>query len=80
MHIANNNLASPLLKDTFTILGSSKYEVLSVLDLKDAFHLLYRLTIPKSNAEFSHILEAHHIYTREYLWDSLIPLQSGNPT
>ena len=33
-----NNLAYPLLKDTFSVLGSSKYEVLS--DLKDAFHLL----------------------------------------
>ena len=43
MRIAKNNLAYPLLKDTFTLLGGSKSEVLSVLDLKDAFHLL-RLT------------------------------------
>ena len=43
MRIAKNNLAYPLLKDTFTLLGSSKCEVLSVLDLKDAFHSL-RLT------------------------------------
>ena len=27
-----NNLAYPLLKDTFSVLGSSKCEVLSVLD------------------------------------------------
>ena len=40
MRIAKNNLAYPLLKDTFTLLGSSKCEVLSVLDLKDAFHSL----------------------------------------
>ena len=38
MHIAKNNLAYPLLKDTFSMLGSSKCEVMSVLDLKDAFH------------------------------------------
>ena len=38
--IAKNNLAYPLVKDTFTMLGNSKCEVLSVLDLKDAFHLL----------------------------------------
>ena len=38
MQIAKNNLAYPLLKDTFTRLGSSKCEVLSVLDLKDPFH------------------------------------------
>ena len=40
LRIAKNNLAYPLLKDTFTLLGSSKYELLSVLDLKDAFHSL----------------------------------------
>ena len=43
MRIAKNNLAYPLLKDMFTLLGSSKCEILSVLDLKDAFHSL-RLT------------------------------------
>ena len=40
MCITKNNLAYPLLKDTFTLLGSSRCEVLSVLDLKDAFHSL----------------------------------------
>ena len=30
----------PLLRDTFSLLGSSKCEVMSVLDLKDAFHSL----------------------------------------
>ena len=36
--IAKNNLAYPLVKDTFTIIGNSKCKVLSVLDLKDAFY------------------------------------------
>ena len=40
MRIAKNNLAYPLLKDTFTMLGSSNCEVMSMLDLKDAFHSL----------------------------------------
>ena len=40
MRIAKNNLAYPLLKDTFALLGSTKCEVMSVLDLKDAFHSL----------------------------------------
>ena len=40
MRIAKNNLAYPLVRDTFSVLGSSKCEVLSVLDLKDAFHSL----------------------------------------
>ena len=43
MSIAKNNLAYALLKDMFIPLGGSKCEVLSVLDLKDAFHSL-RLT------------------------------------
>ena len=40
VRIAKNNLAYPLLKDTFLVLGSSKCGMLSVLDLKDAFHSL----------------------------------------
>ena len=40
MRIAKNNLAYPLLRDTFALLGSSKCEVMPVLDLKDAFHSL----------------------------------------
>ena len=40
MRIAKNNLAYPLLRDTFALLGSLKCEVMSVLDLKDAFHSL----------------------------------------
>ena len=36
MRIAKNNLAYPLLKDMFMLLGGSKCKVLSVLNLKDA--------------------------------------------
>ena len=42
VRIAKNNLAYPLVRDTFSFLGNSKCKVLSVLDLKDAFHLLRR--------------------------------------
>ena len=38
--IAKNNLAYPLVRDTFSVLSSSKCEVLSVVYLKDAFHSL----------------------------------------
>ena len=38
-----NNLAYLLLKETFVLFHSSQCEVMSVLDLKDAFHSL-RLT------------------------------------
>ena len=40
VRIAKNNLAYPLVRDTFSVLGNSKCEVLSVLDLKDAFYSL----------------------------------------
>ena len=40
VRIAKNNLAYPLVRDTFLVLGNSKCAVLSVLDLKDAFHSL----------------------------------------
>ena len=40
VRIVKNNLAYPLVRDTFSVLGNSKCEVLSVLDMKDAFHLL----------------------------------------
>ena len=40
VRIVKNNLAYPLVRDTFSVLGSSKCEVLLVLDLKDTFHSL----------------------------------------
>ena len=65
MTIAKNNLAYPLLKDMFTLLGSSKCEVLSVLDLKDTFHSL-RLTA--SSKKYCGILpyfgSASYLYQR----------------
>ena len=38
--LAKNKLAYLLVRDTFSVLGNSKCEVLSVLDLKGAFHSL----------------------------------------
>ena len=65
MRITKNNLAYPLLKDTFTMLGSSKCELMSVLDLKDAFHSL-RLT--ESSKKYCGILpylgSASYLYQR----------------
>ena len=53
MRIGKNNLAYPLLKDTFTLLGSSKCEVLSVLDLKVAFH---PLSLTENSKKYCEIL------------------------
>ena len=61
IRIAKTNLAYPLVRDTRLVLGNSKCKVLSVLDLKDAFHLVRLLEEAK---KYYHILEAHHIYQR----------------
>ena len=53
MRIAKNNLAYPLLKDMFMLSGGSKCKVLSVLDLKDAFH---SLRITESSKKYCGIL------------------------
>ena len=53
VRIGKNNLAYPLLKDTFSVLGSSKCEVLLVLDLKDAFH---SLRLSKNSKKYCGIL------------------------
>ena len=76
VRIAKNNLAYPLLKDTFSVLGSSRCEVLSVLDLKDAFHCLRYQKIPSNTVGYSLILVAHLTYIRECpgtsIWKSYI--------
>ena len=65
MRIAKNNLAYPLLKDMFIFLGSSKYDALSVLDLKDAF---YSLRLTESSKKYCGILpyfdSASYLYQR----------------
>ena len=75
MRIAKNNLAYPLLKDMFTLLGGSKCEVLLVLDLKDAFHSL-RLT--ESSKKYCGILpyfgSASYLYQRMPMGLNISPM------
>ena len=75
MRIAKNNLGYPLLKDMFTLLGGSKCEVLSVLDLKDAFHSL-RLT--ESSKKYCGILpyfgSALYLYQRMPMGLNIFPM------
>ena len=65
MCIAKNNLVYPLLKDTFALLGSSKCEIMSVLDLNDAFH---SLRLMENIVEFFFILEVLLTCTKGCLW------------
>ena len=69
MRIAKTNLAYPLLKDTFSVLGSYKCEGLSVLNLKDAFHSLRLSEIPRNIVAYSLILVVHLICIRGCLCD-----------
>ena len=65
MMIMKNNLAYPLLRDTFVLLGSSKCEVMSVLDLKDAFHSLRLLEkSQKYCGIFPYFGSASYLYQR----------------
>ena len=70
VRIAKNNLAYPLVRDTLSVLCSSRCEVLSVLDLKKtpSIHSDYQKT-QRSIVEYFHILVAHLIYIRGCLWD-----------
>ena len=65
MRIVKNNLAYPLLRDTFSLLGSSKCKVMSVLDLKDAFHSLH---LSEKSQKYCGMLpyfgSASHLYQR----------------
>ena len=74
IHTAKNNLAYPLLKDSFAMLGSSHCEVMSVLDLKDAFHL-FRLT--ENSKKFCGILpyfgSASYLYQRMPMGLNIFP-------
>ena len=78
MRIAKTNLACPLLKDRFMLLGGSKCEVLSVLDLKDTFH---SLRLSENSKKYCGILpyfgSTLYLY-HKCLWDSIFPLWCGN--
>ena len=51
--IRRRNTASPLLKDIFNILGNSQCEVMSCVDIKDAFH---SIKLSEKSKEFCGIL------------------------
>ena len=63
--IAKINLAYPYVKDMFTTFGNCKCEILSVLDLKDAFH---SLRLSENTKKYCGILpnfrSASHLYQR----------------
>ena len=75
MRIAKNNLAYPLLKDTFSVLGSCKCEVLSVLDLKDAFH---SLRLSQNSKKYHRILP--YFGSTSYLYQRMLMVLNISPS
>ena len=65
--IAMNNLLYPLLKDTFSVLGRSRCKVISVLDLKDAFH---SLRLSENSKRYCGILP--HFGSAMYLYQRML--------
>ena len=69
VRIAKNSLAYPLLKDTFLVLGGSRCEVLSVLDLKDAFQSQRLLENSKRYCGILPYFGSASYYMKECLWE-----------
>ena len=65
VRIVKNNLAYPLVRDTFSVFGNSKCKVFSVLDLKDAFYSLRLLEDLKRYCSISQYFgSVSYIYQR----------------
>ena len=75
VRIAKKDLAYLVVRDTFLVLGNSKCEVLSVLDLKDAFH---SLRLSEDSKRYCGILpyfrSASYIYQRMPMALNISPL------
>ena len=68
IRIAKNNLVYPLVGDTFSVLGTSKCEVLSVR-LKRCISLITAFRTQKGIVEYYHISGVPYIYIKGCLWD-----------
>ena len=72
--IAKNNLAYPLIKDTFATMGNSKCGVLLVLDLKDVFHFLRLSEYSKKLCGIlPYFRSASHLYQRMFMGLNISP-------
>ena len=85
VRIAKNNLAYPLDRDTFSMLGNSKCGVHSVLNLKDTFHSLRLLEDSKKYCSIlpyfrsaSYIYISKNAHGTEYLTFNLAVLYKCN--
>ena len=66
VRIAKNSLAYLLVRDTFSVLGNSKCEILSVLNLKDAFHSFW---LSEDSRRYCGILP--YLWSASYLYQRM---------
>ena len=60
------------------MLANSRCEVLSVLNLKDAFIYSDHLNLQEDSVKFYHILAVHHIFMKECLRNQIYFQLYGN--
>ena len=74
IRIAKNNLAYPIVRNTFSVLGNSKCKVLSVLDLR---HISFTKTFEKFKKILWYILpyfgSTSYIYQRMHMGLNISP-------
>ena len=67
--ILRRNTSIPLMSDVLSILGNSECEVVSCVDIKDAYHSIRLTEMSKSIVEYCLILAVPYTDMRFYLWE-----------
>ena len=63
-------MSFPLVRECIQSIGASQCEVMSVIDLRDAYHTLLDLHLTLNNiVVLHHIMDQILIFTKDYLWD-----------
>ena len=65
------------MSDVLSILGNSECEVVSCVDIKDAYHSIPLTEQAENFAAYYHILVARYIDMRFYLWALHVLHKSG---
>ena len=75
--ILRRNTSIPLMSDVLSILGNSECEVVSCVDIKDAYHSLRLTEKSKEYCGYCLILAAQSIDMKFYPWKLLVHHKSG---
>ena len=67
--ILRRNTSIPLMSDVLSILGNSECEVVSCVDIKDAYHSIRLTKSVKNIVEYFLILAAPYTNMKYYLWE-----------